>query len=382
MLKRVLSGFIVVVLVTVGLISSATAQENNWLPPPTGPYQVGTAFFHWIDETRDEVFTDDLDDRRELMVQLWYPAQVESDAVPVTYLPHGEVEAAELEYYTRGFHAISGSFEELGRTPTHSYLDAPISGARANYPVVIHSVWGPAGATVHLEELASHGYVVASIYHPYVSVTMVFPDGRVVRHDPHQDQDQVNEVGAQDMRFVLDQLERLNDAAPDQPFSGRLNLDRVGAFSAMMAGEVSTLACLNDDRFAAVVILGGRAFIPPMVWQEGVDSAVMLFEFGNSDESDFSTLRAPVYRLHFTGYAMGNLLDVAVWPGVTDVFGDILGDVDGLRSVRVVSAYVLAFFDQYLKGEESRLLERESPDFPEVKLEIANPEATLRTHSS
>lgn len=44
-------------------------------PRPTGPYEIGTVTYHWVDAERPEVFTADPDDRRELMVQVWYPAQ-------------------------------------------------------------------------------------------------------------------------------------------------------------------------------------------------------------------------------------------------------------------------------------------------------------------
>src|SRR5215211_3352780 len=44
-------------------------------PDPSGPYEVGTSTYHWVDADRPEVFTDDSDDRRELMVQVWYPAE-------------------------------------------------------------------------------------------------------------------------------------------------------------------------------------------------------------------------------------------------------------------------------------------------------------------
>ena len=46
------------------------------LPTPGGEYLVGTQIFNWIDSTRDEWFTeDDLDDKRKLVVQIWYPTE-------------------------------------------------------------------------------------------------------------------------------------------------------------------------------------------------------------------------------------------------------------------------------------------------------------------
>jgi hypothetical protein len=42
---------------------------------PKGEFKVGTQTFHFIDESREETYTEDKNDKRELMVQVWYPAQ-------------------------------------------------------------------------------------------------------------------------------------------------------------------------------------------------------------------------------------------------------------------------------------------------------------------
>jgi hypothetical protein len=43
------------------------------LPAPTGPQAVGRTGFEWIDRSRDEPFTDDPADHRELVIWMWYP---------------------------------------------------------------------------------------------------------------------------------------------------------------------------------------------------------------------------------------------------------------------------------------------------------------------
>ena len=44
-------------------------------PHPTGPYEIGTLTYHWVDASRSEVFAADPKERRQLMVQIWYPAK-------------------------------------------------------------------------------------------------------------------------------------------------------------------------------------------------------------------------------------------------------------------------------------------------------------------
>jgi len=76
------------VATAVGLIGLAASTALPMLipifrfPTPTGPYAIGTLTYHWIDAGRPEVFTADPDDRRELMVQVWYPAVAEPTPLP------------------------------------------------------------------------------------------------------------------------------------------------------------------------------------------------------------------------------------------------------------------------------------------------------------
>src|SRR5256885_6159126 len=43
-------------------------------PGLTGPYQVASVTYHWVDASRTETLSSNQLDRRELMVQVWYPA--------------------------------------------------------------------------------------------------------------------------------------------------------------------------------------------------------------------------------------------------------------------------------------------------------------------
>lgn len=45
-------------------------------PAPGGPHAIGTLTYHLVDPNRAEIFsTDASSSRRELMVQIWYPAK-------------------------------------------------------------------------------------------------------------------------------------------------------------------------------------------------------------------------------------------------------------------------------------------------------------------
>ena len=65
-------------------------------PPPSGPYRIGTVTRHWVDHGRREVLSSRPSDRRELMVQLWYPAHDVPSAPRAPYLPDADGVAPAL----------------------------------------------------------------------------------------------------------------------------------------------------------------------------------------------------------------------------------------------------------------------------------------------
>jgi predicted dienelactone hydrolase len=106
-------------------------------PRPSGPYQIGTVTYHWIDAARAETFTDDQTDHRELMVQIWYPAEPASGARRGPYLSHpGEVGTALAEVLL-GLPPFV--FSHLKYIRTNAVPDAPVSTAQSRYPVILFS---------------------------------------------------------------------------------------------------------------------------------------------------------------------------------------------------------------------------------------------------
>jgi hypothetical protein len=119
-------------------IGALHAQTDDWLPSPTGPYDVGTTTFHWVDALRDETFTDDPNDKREPVVQIWYPADIEDSATPIPYFRNGEADVRGF-LISHQFDEIVGAapFADFAQTPTQRFLDAPVSNDQPRYPVLI-----------------------------------------------------------------------------------------------------------------------------------------------------------------------------------------------------------------------------------------------------
>ncbi|MDY6902701.1 MAG: serine hydrolase, partial [Cyanobacteriota bacterium] len=104
------------------------------LPEPTGEYSVGTANYYFQDSEREEIYTEDPDDNRELMVRVWYPSEI-SEGETIPYF--SEELSREL---APGFGLSEEELIELNKQiSTNSILNAPVADTESDYPVLFFS---------------------------------------------------------------------------------------------------------------------------------------------------------------------------------------------------------------------------------------------------
>src|SRR5215472_7504393 len=70
------------------LLSRRALDTEITLPAPTGPFAVGRIAYHWTDSSRPEPLSAQKGARREVMVYVWYPAEVGANAQTAPYLPN------------------------------------------------------------------------------------------------------------------------------------------------------------------------------------------------------------------------------------------------------------------------------------------------------
>jgi predicted dienelactone hydrolase len=375
-------------------------------PHPTGPYAIGTLTYHWVDAARPEVFTADPRDRRELMAQIWYPAEPAPSA-PAPWVQDADALTPAL---ARAFHLPRFAFGHVKYVTTNAIPSAPVAADQPSHPVLIF-LHGFSGFRQHntfqVEELVSHGYIVAAIDQPYAAASAVFPDGRqavglprdqmkplvrasytTVRTAPTLNgqtfDDGIVPYLAQDARFTLDQLTALNQADPDGILTGRLDLRRAGIFGVSLGGIVGAETCRLEPRLRACLVMD--APMPTDVVQAGLrqptmwitrDAETMQLEGWPRTEIDEhqTTMRAVFQSLPGDGYFVRvrgmfhlNLTD---YPSVSPLlpWTGITGPIDAQRAHRIVNAYSLAFFDRHLKGRPAALLDGPAARYPEVRIE-------------
>jgi len=365
------------------------------LPKPTGPYAVGTRILYLKDASRKEDAVAGGGSARELMVQLWYPARPSSNLL-ARYRESRETQ-------------LSSSYQTLVKT--NSRLDAPIAGDGAPFPVILfnHGWHGRrTNDTFLTEDLASHGYVVASIDHTYNASLVAFPDGRVARTTAASDvdfpdlstQERVKaawsrELAKQtaDQEFVLDRLAAMNREAGGDWF-GRLDTDKTGAIGHSFGGAAATEFCAKDSRVRGAVNLDGWFFEAIQV--RGANQPLLYIDTATADPasfllptksvsaaldvSDFADLKTSMskfggYRVSVNGAAHQDFTDQPLVSPLRLLSHRGALPADELE--KVARAYVLAFFDRTIRGKDSALLHAGSTPYAGVTLEVW-PAATKR----
>jgi hypothetical protein len=372
-------GFVLGSLVLILFILPPILLPVFHLPDPTGPHQVGTTKLYFVDSSRPETFTQDPDDVRELMVTAWYPANPAPGSRPAPYWEHADIVGGNL-MHENGQPPALAQYMTLVRA--HAYQDAPLTPNDSPFPVLIFSPGYMTNVlinTIQMEKLASHGYVVFGIDHPYEGFGIVYPDGQLALADPtlrdlviRGDTGLINfdaslAIWTADTAFVLDQLSQLNAPASGSIWSGQLDLEHVGVFGVSFGGSTAGAFCYQDSRCAAGVNIDGFQFGAFMRNAALQQPFMFIYSPGNYGLNNFLYQRVEngAYSLTIAGSTHMGFSDAGFASPILR-YSTILGSISPERLAEITNAYLLAFFDTYIKRKEAPLLEAAHSIYPEV----------------
>jgi predicted dienelactone hydrolase len=390
----------------IALVSTAGGQTSSSepvpLPAPTGPFGIGRVTVYWTDSARIEPLATD-GRHRELRLDVWYPAE-HQDGPRAQYL---DAVAFHQALGADGVRALLGrrasDLVKAGRVQTQAVESAAFARSLKRSPLLIFSHGMGTVTQIHtaqIEDLASHGYVVAAITHTYDAWLTVFPDGRSVafertrREAAGSSQDQRIayentrvEWWANDIRFVLDELVRQNRVrSPAMPFAGHLDLKRVGALGHSVGGRAAARACQLDRRLRSCADQDGVARMLPFYLNEqgwGMNQPFLLImrdgstipptdeelrRWGQTREQvELQVAQLRARRDSTLAQTGGGAYRVVLNFKSTDhmSFSDlpVLNARDSAeaatrtRVLRTTSNYTLAFFDKTLRGMKEPLLD-------------------------
>ena len=355
----ILTGLVLLIALALSIISQLS------LPAPTGPYVVGQTVFRWVDTSRPEIMTGDPDDFREVIATIWYPAEpgtgTKSPYFPgLSKVSKALVESGEVK-----------SWEVFGLQfiRSQNLLDAKLAKNQAPYPVVILSPGNGTNIEFYTglaSEIASHGYIVVGLNHPYDVAAVELSSGEVAPYNKNQWSLEPSahqaytaqriKVRTADMLFALDQLEII-DLSADNPFVGMLDLESLAVAGHSLGGITASEACKADIRFRACLNFDGlqrggpfsmeETAVPPdqpfiFITKEAELNPMLIERFKSMPEGDWVVIHGASHD----SFTDGLLLQPSLLPFPTQAD----------RITALIQKYTLAFLDQTLKSQRGNLL--------------------------
>lgn len=328
---------IMMILIFVFVLSPVIIFPQHQSPKVTGEYEVATATDTYIDKNRIEEFSDN-GDNRIVNVEFWYPKNADG-TYPLLVFSHGAygIKTSNNSTYT---------------------------------------------------ELASHGYIVVSIDHPYHSfytrsedgiVTMISSDfrnevensnkGVYSNEERYKIIQKWMKLRTDDMNFVIDTILTKAKSA-NTPIYQHINTEKIGVFGHSMGGAASVWLGRTRDDVSAVVNIDAP-FFSELVYNKSADN----FEASNktyttplfniySDDVWSQLDSTPVYvanklnnkqfegayTTHFKGAKHLSLTDLPLFsPILANILQRGKADIDKYYCIETENELILKFFDFELK---------------------------------
>jgi dienelactone hydrolase len=333
-----------IVLVLLVLLSGVAPVLR--LLKPTGPYPVGTTT---LSMGRPDPFT----------VQLWYPASPSAGARRASYSPQ------------------TGGWRDRvwASVRTWAWQDAPFVAGNERFPVLIYIPgWGGDRwqNSSLLQDLASHGYVVAAADQPTGTIDGVDISSEMDFSSPNA-WARTQRVIAVKLRVQIARVTQLLDELADRsaqrtiPFADRLDLDRVGTLGFSFGGATAAEASC-DPRVRAVINMDGLLFgkaretgvpVPFLAFSDDTTPDTNAPDTGGSvlasvQDADTRHLRAGLarhggYYITILNAVHPNFSDYPILVPLRRLNG--AGAIPPRNAARLIAAWTVGFFDHALKNQ-------------------------------
>ncbi|HET7361297.1 MAG TPA: alpha/beta hydrolase [Salinimicrobium sp.] len=218
-----------------------TVQEKNSLPQPTGKFATGTIKFEIIDENRESLF--DKTKNRTIIGQVWYPSNFTSGAT-ANYL-----DPAVVDYMVSiGYFGLdSTTIENFNTVKTNSILNSPIREKATKLPVIffVHGLGVSKNFyTTYYEEMASQGYFVIALDHPFGGVTatqnkriLSYKQDTLINSSPEILMTRIDQW-SKDIKFIYEKLK--NPSSEEfQSWSNFIDLEKIAVVGHSLGGNVA-----------------------------------------------------------------------------------------------------------------------------------------------
>ncbi|KAK2608548.1 hypothetical protein QQS21_002894 [Conoideocrella luteorostrata] len=364
------------------------------VPPPTGPYAVASKVQEIIDpnRTEDPILPDSRSKGRRLLFSVFMPVKKpEKQYCRVDIVPYMTPKVA-TDYGKQA--AAAGLSSDLYSVFSMEFCNlnhiSPCGGAGRStpkYPVVLFTpglgesrmLYG-AGA----RSLASHGYVVVTVDHPYETNFVEFPDGTSIQGHNIAGNDtaaieRLVEVRTADLSFLIDQLHNRTLVKPLLgSFSGSLDLSRLVVYSHSLGGAAAATLTRTNKRVLGGIDIDGQLVNP--IKSLRLNKPFLLAGRYNHSSTDptwnqfWPHLTGPRMELAINGTAHGSFTDrpllvsaLSLPESAMKSVEGLIGSIDGRRLDEIVNGVLISFFD-YVFCKRDQELKRLPKRYAEVSV--------------
>lgn len=381
-----------------------TALPVFELPETTGNYKIGSQYIH-LKTDREEIITENPDDKRELMIKVWYPAIIKNEEKE-PYLNDGDRFSFAAKYGLP-----NATFNYLDYVETNTFIAPEI--ANEKFPILIfsHGSYSKAsGYYAIIEEIVSHGYIVLNINHTYESTGTLFPDGTLKLYNQDYDNKFIstqkmadlawkssedfknakseeeklsisknilkNYIAAdmtrkwsEDMTSVLGELQKWNTSSF---LKNHLDISKIGVFGHSQGGSAAGQITLDDERISAGINMDG------VQWGTIIDSTFTKpFMHLSSDWiSPHPNFNKYAYRngstnvfydAHVKNAGHASFMDIPLMVNLPQI--NEAGTINPKESYKITNETIISFFDNHLKNKKNEILEL-NEKHPLLEIEI------------
>jgi pimeloyl-ACP methyl ester carboxylesterase len=366
------------------LLFTTTARASVIIPKPSGPYGVSLRTMELTDSQRLDPFSPRTH-VRNVMISAFYPGVSANQCSTrfVDYMPPATA-AIEDQYYSQ-YGLPNGTFESLKLSLCKESVHT--TERIQDFPIILFS---PGLGNSRLlysalaQYIASFGYLVVSIDHPYDANVVEYPDGTLILGANISTGAQIElavETRAQDVSFILDQLSSVSTVQRLFPsIKGALKTHKVAMYGHSLGGATAAVVMLNDSRIIGGANLDGSFFGP--ILRHSLSRPFLIFGHEGKNQSTDASWNVTWSQLH--GWKIELMLHGAQHatfsdlPLLAEILGLdrmlppeaelLLGSIDGARALDILSKYLRAFFKFVQKGISSPLLQGPDKGYPEVSI--------------
>ncbi len=400
MMKKVI-GLMVLFCIGPMFLSAQKDSIYTFIPKPTGSYSIGTQKMFLVDSSRHETVSRKVD-FREIYVKIWYPVSPQNDRQISKYLnDYPDDVVSDI------FSEIGVSHElitQIKQNHTHSFSGSPIILNQNKYPVIIFNpgyYFGmPDFYTSILENLASNGFIVCCVNHPFDQPFVESGNGegsRLVKKKARlgylqlfitnsfqfrkletQEQmekttyyylrrlsrfDKITRRWADDTNFFINYINKTENNHREKSILSMMDLNNIGTMGHSIGGAVagqlsvtnkSIKAGINIDCFQFGDMIDKPLEIPFMLLQSEYNAK---WNLGNT--IIFSNSKSDFYKFTLKNATHFAFSDVASYDLEKTKKESMIGKINGPTAIQLVNEYILQFFNHYLLKMDSPLLQTE-----------------------